>query len=110
MIAGCDLSLLQPSLIQNHRAEAPAEHPADFRADGAAAGEVDHDARADRQALFAFGHEAAVGDVPQLGFELPPAIVGDGDVGLDRVTRRALDVVGFANAWLAMIVTLRSRV
>src|SRR3546814_11582678 len=68
------LKVRRPSdLAEYLRAEAPADRPANLGADLAPFGQLHDDMGADRELLLAFGHEAALGDVPDPAVE--PAAV-----------------------------------
>src|SRR3546814_5859206 len=72
-------------------ADAPADRPANLGADLAPFGQLHDDMGADRELLLAFGHEAALGDVPDPAVEQAAVAVVDDGFGVDPLPRRARD-------------------
>ena len=72
--------IVRLSYLQNFRTKAPAENPAHFGADMATPGKVNFDNRANAHFFFAFGHEAAFGDIRQFARQLAATIIIDHDI------------------------------
>ena len=72
--------IVRLSYLQNFRTKAPAENPAHFGADMATPGKVNFDNRANAHFFFAFGHEAAFGDIRQFARQLAATIIIDRDI------------------------------
>ena len=66
--------------LQNFRTKTPAEHPAHFGANVSTTGKVNFDNRPNAHFFFAFGHEAAFGNICQLARQFAATIVIDHDI------------------------------